>query len=239
MSAAVPVFIKVTVWPAEVTPSRVVGKLSDVGRSDTAGAPAIPVPDRVEECGEPAAESVMVTEADLAPVAVGANLTAIEQLAPAARVAPQVLDWVNCVVSAPVSAIDEIVSVPDPVFDSVRFCADEIDPVIWLPKAADDGVRDTIGASPVPVRDAAWGEPGALSVTVTAAVREPVALGLKVIPKMHDADAASVAPHPLVRLKSAALAPPSAMDEMLTVAVPGFATVIDWLAEVVPVFVPV
>jgi hypothetical protein len=63
---------------------------SDVGDKVTAGA--VPVPVRAAVWGLFAALSVMVTLADLAPVAVGLNVTLMEQLAPAATLAPQVLD---------------------------------------------------------------------------------------------------------------------------------------------------
>ena len=50
-----------------------------------------PVPDKAIVCGEPTALPVMVTAAVSAPVAVGAKWPWMEQLAPTARVVPQVL----------------------------------------------------------------------------------------------------------------------------------------------------
>jgi len=51
----------------------------------------VPVPLRPRDWGLPLALSVKLTEADRLPVAVGSNVTLIEQLAPAATEVPQVL----------------------------------------------------------------------------------------------------------------------------------------------------
>src|ERR1700690_2167073 len=63
-----------------------------VGARDTVGnATAAPVPVRATDCGLPAALSVAVTVAVRVPIAVGAKVTAILQLKPAARVVGQLL----------------------------------------------------------------------------------------------------------------------------------------------------
>ena len=54
---------------------------------------AIPVPDRVTVCGLPVASSVTVIVPGWLPAAVGVKVTLMEQLAPAAREAGQVLVW--------------------------------------------------------------------------------------------------------------------------------------------------
>jgi len=51
----------------------------------------VPVPLRPRDWGLPLALSYKLTEADRLPVAVGSNVTLIEQLAPAATEVPQVL----------------------------------------------------------------------------------------------------------------------------------------------------
>ena len=51
----------------------------------------VPVPLRPRDCGLPLALSVKLTEAERLPLAVGSNVTLIEQLAPAATEVPQVL----------------------------------------------------------------------------------------------------------------------------------------------------
>ena len=50
----------------------------------------------------------------------------------------------------------------------------------WLPKLHDDGERLTCDAVPVPLNATVWGEPEALSVTETDALRLPVADGVNV-----------------------------------------------------------
>jgi hypothetical protein len=89
LNAPVPELVSVTAVPALVEPSFVTEKATDVGASVTAGA--VPVPVRAAVWGLFGALSVMVTLADLAPVAVGVNVTLMEQLAPAARLEPQVV----------------------------------------------------------------------------------------------------------------------------------------------------
>ena len=63
--------------------ARLVGKKLVLG--------AAPVPVRLTVCGLPVALSVMVMEPGWLPVAVGVKVTLMEQLAPAAREAGQVL----------------------------------------------------------------------------------------------------------------------------------------------------
>ncbi len=52
-----------------------------------------PVPVSETVCGLPVALSVMLSAPVLVPVAVGRNVTRMAQLAPAARLEPQVLVW--------------------------------------------------------------------------------------------------------------------------------------------------
>ena len=52
---------------------------------------ATPVPERLTNCGLPVASSVTVMVPGWLPVAVGVKVTLMEQLAPAATEAPQVL----------------------------------------------------------------------------------------------------------------------------------------------------
>src|ERR1035437_2882050 len=86
--------------------------------SDTIGT-ATPVPESVMVCGDPAALSVMVTNALRLPAAVGVNVTELLQLPPAATLSPQV--WV-CAKSpgfAPFKTMLLIRKAPDPVLLSV------------------------------------------------------------------------------------------------------------------------
>lgn len=65
-----------------------------------------------------------VTLADFAPEVVGAKVTLIVQLAPAARVFPQLFVWANWPRSAPVRSIAVMVSAAVPEFVSVTICAE-------------------------------------------------------------------------------------------------------------------
>ena len=66
-------------------------KLRVVGAKLALGA--TPVPDKATDWGLPAALSVTVIVPGWLPVAVGVKVTLMEQLAPAATEAPQVLVW--------------------------------------------------------------------------------------------------------------------------------------------------
>jgi len=66
-------------------------------------------------CGDPVALSVMVTAAASAPVAVGAKWPWMEQLAPAARLVPQVLAKTKEDALAPVTAMLVMVNAAVPV----------------------------------------------------------------------------------------------------------------------------
>lgn len=109
----------------------------------------------------------------------------------------------------------------------------------WLANVSDVGVRTACGAGgtvPVPLSAADCGEPGALSVTLIAAVSAPATCGVNVTAMVQLAEAASVAPQLVVWLNALALTPVMAMLPMLSGAVPGLLSVIVWGAEVVPVF---
>jgi hypothetical protein len=96
-------------------------------------------------------------------------------------------------------------------------------------------VGDTLAVfvTPVPERAAVWGLPAALSVTVTAAVRDPVVVGLNVTLTVHCAPAARLEPQLLVWAKSPLLVPVIAMLLILTDEVVPFFTVIGCAALVV------
>jgi len=78
-----------------------------------------PAPDMVVFCGLLVALSVKVSEPVRFPLAVGANVTLTEQLAPAARLAPQLFVSPK----SPVVAIAEMDSAALPLLVSVTFCA--------------------------------------------------------------------------------------------------------------------
>ena len=92
-------------------------KVSDGGAKPAMGT--APVPVKPTDCGLPVALSVRVTEALRAPLAVGLNVTLIEQLAPAARVAPQVVVSEKSPLLVPVMAMLVRFIVPVPVLETV------------------------------------------------------------------------------------------------------------------------
>jgi hypothetical protein len=201
VSAAAPVFFTVTVWTALAEPTLVAAKLKLVGLNEMAGVP-VPVPLRETECGDPGALSVKTTAALRAPAAVGLKVTEIVQLAPAARLAPQV------VVSGkspllPVSPMLEMVSAAAPVFFSVIVWAALAEPTLVSAKLKLVGLKETADVPvPVPLRGTVCGDPAALSVTATAALRAPAAVGLKVTEIVQLAPAARLALQVVVAGKS-------------------------------------
>jgi len=95
---------------------------------------------------------------------------------------------------------------------------------------------DVDTATPDPVRLAVWGLPVALSVTVTAAVLAPDAVGLNVTLIVQLAPAATDAPHVLLWEKSPLLVPVTAVLLMVTAELVLLVRVSVWPALVVPTF---
>jgi len=85
-----------------------------------------------------------------------------------------------------------------------------------LPKGTDEGVSVTAGAVPVPDRLAVCGLFEALSVTVSVALRAPVAAGVKVTLMVQLELAASELPQLFVCAKSALLVPVKAILEIVS-----------------------
>ena len=88
-SGALPVLLRVAVWGAEAVPT-VVEKLSEAGESEAIGRGAgVAAPVRLVLCTETVALSVTTSTPGKLPAVTGAKVIAIEQLAPAAKDAPQ------------------------------------------------------------------------------------------------------------------------------------------------------
>jgi hypothetical protein len=152
VSAALPMFDKVDTWEALKMPG-IEAKVNETGVRDTTGAKAaVPVPFRVTDCVAMLSFARIVIVLPLPTLIVdstfgalsvtlrvavklatedGRNVTEILQLAPAARVLPQVLAWAKAVEFAPVIVIPLIESTALPLFVSVAFCA-----VLVVPLAA-------------------------------------------------------------------------------------------------------
>jgi hypothetical protein len=176
-----------TIWLANVT--LVVLKL-------TADAVAVPVSEAV--CGLPDALSLTETVACREPEAIGVNVTLIVQLVASASELPQLFVWEKSPGFAPVMVILVMVKVALPVLLSVTSCGALLPPRTWLPNTRLVGDKVAVGAMPVPVSGTLCGLPAALSVTLTLAVRVPLAVGVKVTLIEHDAPAATDDPHVLV-----------------------------------------
>ena len=121
-----------------------------------------------------------------------------------------------------------------PVLERVTDCAALVVPRFWPTKVRLEGESETCGApTPVPLREAEWGEPVALSETVREAVLAPTAEGEKVTEMEQLAPAATEDPQVLVWAKSV---PAMEMLEMVRAAVPVLERVMDCAALVVPRF---
>src|SRR5271169_4101626 len=90
VSAEFPVFVRVTLCGALVVLICCVPKFKLGTEKLATGLGEVPTPVRLIECGLPAALSVIVIAPVLVPVAVGVNVTLIEQFAFANKVAPHV-----------------------------------------------------------------------------------------------------------------------------------------------------
>jgi hypothetical protein len=142
---------------------------------------------------------VTLNDAERAPIACGVNLIEIVQLPPAATLVPHVFVWLKSAALVPVIAMLLIDKAPEPAFDSVIVRAELVVLTFWFPNARLEGLSETCATpTPVPLRAAAWGEPAALSVTVSDAERAPAACGVNVIEIVQLAPAATLVPHVLL-----------------------------------------
>jgi hypothetical protein len=157
-----------------------------------------PVPLSWTLCGVSVALSEIVTLAERPPVADGANVTEIVQVAFAASVAGPTGHVFVCAKSpafAPEIPTLETRKGALPLFLSVAVCAALVVLVVWEPKESVVGVRVTAGAAavPLPVSPTLCAPPAALSAIWTLAVRVPDALGVNWTMMVHAALTASVA----------------------------------------------
>src|SRR5439155_5732530 len=107
-----------------------------------------PTPDRATLCGLPGALSVMVKAPERLPPPVGVKVTLMVQLAPAARLEPQVLVSAKSAASAPETAMLEIARLALPVLVSLTLWAELAVPAISAPSARPLTYRLTSGLSP-------------------------------------------------------------------------------------------
>lgn len=127
---------------AEVAPTVVVANVMLDGVRLTVTDVDCPVPLKGTDCGEPGALSVTRATAERAPVVVGLNVALKVQLAPAARVAVQVLfATMNEEALAPEDVTEVRLTDVLPVFVRVTVCAAEEDPTVVVGKATLLGVN--------------------------------------------------------------------------------------------------
>jgi len=202
-----------------------------------AGRAATPVPLRAMVCGEPVTLSPTVIEAESEPAVVGLNVTAIVQVALTARLLVQVVVSVKLPEFVPVTLMEVRLRLALPVFFTVTVCAALATPTVVLAKLSEAGLKEIAGTpTPVPERATVCGEPEPLSATLTEAVRDPVAVGLKATLIVQLLPTATVVPQLLVWLKSPGLPPVSETVTPVNGAVPELVSFTLCAAVVVPIF---
>lgn len=144
-------------------------------------------------CGLPTAVSVMLIAAVRALVAVGLNDTLIVQLALGANDVPHVCVCEKSPGSGPAIAIALMSKMLVPTLLRVIACAPLLEPTTTVPKFKPEG--DTFAAVPLPLNATVCGLPAALSLRLSAAVRVPLAVGLKVTVIVQLALAPNELPH--------------------------------------------
>jgi hypothetical protein len=193
--------------------------------------PYCPVPVSATVSGLVRSESATLNVALRVNLALGANRTLTVQVAPDARVEPQVLVWEKSPGFVPTIEIDVMVKVPGPTLPTVTFWLALVVPTNWDAKVWLVGLVETM--VPVPLSATLCGLPGALSVTVRLALRTAATCGRNVILTLQDAAAANVVPQVFDEIaNSEALVPVIAIVVMVNVAVPLFLTVTVWADEV-------
>ena len=188
-SATPPLFVNVTVCPADISPTPVAANpTAPTGDSDTpAGATPVPFSTTVWLRNW----SVTVINPVPGPTVFGTNATSIAQLECPFKEFPHPFTTVNAplVICAAIST-----SAASPELVSVTCCAALAVFNCSAPKANVNGARASVaGSTPSPVNEVVCVP--ALSVTVSVPVRVPEAVGANAMPNVHPTFAASVAPH--------------------------------------------
>jgi hypothetical protein len=171
---------------------------------------------------------VTVTAPVRAPAAVGVKVTLIVQLAPTARVVPQLFVCAK----SPLAVIELIVALVVPLFDSVVDCDAVVEPTTVEANARLAGLALSAGPGAVPVPlSATETAPETSVLTVSVPLREPAAVGLNFTVTVQDPPAAMLVPQVLVCEKS----PVIVTDDTDAAVEPLFETVTVCGALVVPV----
>ena len=117
-----------------VVPTSWVPKVRLLTDSVALGAAVIPTPLKDTDWGLPAVSSVMVRAAERGPIWLGVKVTLIAQLAPAARLGPQVVVWLNSAALDPAMAMLLMTKGEVAVLVSVSGIAALVLPTNSLPK---------------------------------------------------------------------------------------------------------
>jgi len=234
VSTAVPVLVMVTVCEPLEVPTFVV--LYSILVADRVTGGSTPVPLKVIDCGEVPAVSVITRVAFSAPPFVGAKCPWMLQLAPAAKLIPQLFANTYDSAFAPATAMLVIVKGADPSLVIVTYCDALVEPTVTVPNERLVDVRPTWTATPVPLSEMVCGELAALSVIVTAALNEPACVGAKCPCIEQFALAAKLVPQLLANTQEDALVPVSVMLPIDTAELPVLVSVTYCELPVEPTF---
>ena len=149
-------------------------KVSEV--DETLATGAIPVPARLTVDVPPEVLLFTVRAPVRLPRAVGVKVTMTEQVAPAARVLPQLFVWLK----SPVIPILLMVSVAVPVFVNVTLCAALDVFTSWSAKVKVAGDKLATGTTPAPESVMGFTATVLLLVSDRVPLRTPVAVGVNV-----------------------------------------------------------
>jgi hypothetical protein len=174
-----------------------------------------PVPLRLTFCGEPIPSSPIDSVAARLPAATGLNETLMVQLAPMASEDPHVVVLVNALLPVKVIPPLAIVAATLPVFFTVTVCALLVEPSAVAAKVRLAGETVSV-AAPVPDKPTRCGELAALSAIESVAVRDPAAVGLKVMLMVQLAPTASEDPQVVVLVNEAAAVPVSMIPPLVS-----------------------
>jgi hypothetical protein len=234
----VPPFVSVTAFAAPLLPTATDTQFRLAGETEALPEPVAPVPDSATACGLLLALSVKFSVALLAPVAPGLKVTETVQFDEAARLLPQVLlEIEKSPAFVPEIAMLLIVIDEASPFDKVADFAALVEPVVMLPNPIDVGLTDTVPLVevPRPVSATVCELPLPESLKFKVALREPAAIGPKVIFTMQLEDAASDAPQVLLNiLKSPGFEPVIVMLLIVIAAVLLLERVTTFCAPVLP-----
>jgi hypothetical protein len=233
-----PLLVSVTALAAPLLPTATDTQFKLVGETDALPELVAPVPDSAIFCGLLLALSVKVSVALLAPAAPGLKVSKTVQLDEAARLLPQVLLEIE---KSPafVPEIAMLLIVIDEVcpLDKVADFAALVVPVVTLPNTIDVGLTETVPLVevPRPVSATVCGLPVPESLKFNVALREPAAVGAKVIFTVQLEDAASDVPQVLLNiLKSPEFEPVIVMLLIVIAAVFVLERVTTFCAPVLP-----